>query len=83
MQQERPNAKSLTPEEIAHLEKLKAFVERALTDGKLSAAEMESINSLMWADGKISYEELRVVYETVEFITGDRTPEFDWRPYKR
>lgn len=83
MQQNRPNAKSLTPEEIAHLEKIKAFVERALSNGKLSLAEMESIKALMWADGRITYEELRVVHETVELITGDSIPELDWTPYKR
>ncbi|NEQ97007.1 MAG: hypothetical protein F6K30_09820 [Cyanothece sp. SIO2G6] len=83
MQQNRPNAKELSPEEIAHLGKLKAFVEQALNNGKLSVVEIESINAMIWTDGKVTYEELRVVRETVEFITGDSIPEREWQPYKR
>ncbi len=76
-----PNAKPLSSEEIAHLEKLKSVVERAIEDGKLSTYEIERINSILWADGKVTYEELRTVRETIKSTMGDDKPEVEWEPY--
>ncbi len=61
MEIERPNAKPLSPEELAHLEKLKSLVEKALEDGKFSTYEIDRIKSIIWSDGKVTYEELRMV----------------------
>lgn len=58
MKVERPNAKPPSPEEVKDLEKLKALIERAIADGRLSAQEMDSIKRAMNADGKVTCEEL-------------------------
>lgn len=68
---ERPNAKELTPEEVQHLEKLRTVVKTALTDGTLSEYEIDHIKSLIWADGKVTYEELRTLHETSHSVMGD------------
>ncbi|GET35964.1 MULTISPECIES: hypothetical protein [Microseira] len=60
----RPNAKNPTAEEIRQLEKLKAAIERATADGKVTRQELETIKAAEWADGKISVEELEL-YRTL------------------
>ncbi len=79
---ERPNAQPLSSEEIAHLETLRAVVEKALEDGRFSIYESERIQSLIWADGKVTYEELRTVNETVTSVMGNLLPELEWRSYR-
>lgn len=79
---ERPNVQPLSPEEIAHLKRLKSVVEKALEDGRFSIYESERIQSLIWSDGKVTYEELRTVNETVTSIMGDIPPELEWRSYR-
>lgn len=80
MEIERSGAKDLTPEEIQHLEKLKAVVETALADGVLNEGEIARIKSIIWADGKVTYEELRTLHETIQSLVGDGLPTLDWRP---
>ena len=75
---ERSDAKALTTEEIQHLEKLKAVVETALADGMLNESEIAHIKSIIWADGKVTYEELRTVHETMQALMGDEFPPLDW-----
>ncbi len=60
----RPNAKNLTPEEIRQLEHLKATIERATADGKVTRQELETIKAAEWADGKVSVQELEL-YRTL------------------
>ncbi|MEL6398701.1 MAG: hypothetical protein AAFO87_01575 [Cyanobacteria bacterium J06607_6] len=79
---ERPNAKPLSSEEIAHLATLRSVVEKALEDGRFSIYESERIQSLIWADGKVTYEELRTVNETVSSVMGNLLPELEWRSYR-
>ncbi|MEM1289853.1 MAG: hypothetical protein AAGH67_00055 [Cyanobacteria bacterium P01_H01_bin.162] len=79
---ERPNAQPLSSEEIAHLATLRSVVEKALEDGRLSIYESERIQSLIWADGKVTYEELRTVNETVVSMMGNLLPELEWRSYR-
>lgn len=75
---QRYSNKVLTPEDIAHLETLKSVVEKALEDGEFSVAEIDHIKSIIWADGKVTYEELRTVHETIETVMGDVSPELEW-----
>ena len=82
MEVNSPNKKPLTPEELAHLEKLKSVVEKALEDGRLSEGEIDHIKSLIWADGKVTSEELRTVNKTIKEVMGDIAPEMEWRPNK-
>ena len=79
MEVNSPNKKPLTAEELAHLEKLKSVVEKALEDGKFSEAEIAHIKSLIWADGKVTYEELRTIHQTIKDVMGDVVPEMEWR----
>ncbi|WP_026735127.1 hypothetical protein [Fischerella sp. PCC 9605] len=61
MEIQRPNAGELTPEEAKELEKVKAVIERAIADGKLTSAEIQTIRTAIWADKKVSVEELNLV----------------------
>ena len=79
---ERLNTKPLSSEEIAQLETLKSVVEKALEDGQFSIYESERVQSLIWADGKVTYEELRTVNETIISVMGDISPELEWRSYR-
>ncbi|MEM8780823.1 MAG: hypothetical protein AAGF26_18555 [Cyanobacteria bacterium P01_G01_bin.49] len=79
MEVNSPNQKPLTPEELAHLKKLKSVVEKALEDGRFSEAEIAHIKSIIWADGKVTYEELRTVNKTIKEVMGDVVPEMEWR----
>ena len=81
MRMERPNAKPLSPEERANLKTLKSVVERSLQDGRFSSDEIDRIWSIIRADRKVSYEELRVVNETIQAVTGNLLPEFEWIAY--
>lgn len=83
MEIHKPNAQPLSSEEIAHLEKLKSVVEKAMEDGKLSQSEVSQIKSLMWADGKITSEELRTLHTTIKSVMGHEAPNFEWEPYRR
>ena len=78
MKMERPNAKPLSAEDMVHLEKLKSVIEKALKDGEFSVDEIERIQSIIWADGKVTYEELRTIHETIQSVMGDIPPELEW-----
>lgn len=60
MKIERPNANSPTPEELQDLARLKKAIEQVTANGKVSKAECERIKGIMWADGKITPEELEL-----------------------
>ena len=78
MEIKRPNATPLTPEDLAHLETLKSVVEKALDDDKFSTYEIAHIKSILWSDGKVTYEELRTISETIHSVMGDIPPELEW-----
>ena len=78
MRIERPNAKPLSHEDLVHLETLKSVVEKALGNGMFSADDAERIKSIIWADGKVTYEELRTLHETIKSVTGIILPEIEW-----
>ena len=79
MEIERSNAKTLMPEAVQYLEKLKAVVAAALADGVLSEDEVTHVKSTIWADNQVTYEELRTVHETLKSLMGDELPLLDWR----
>lgn len=81
MKIERPNAKTLSPQEVAQLQILQSTVEKALDDGQFSITEIEQIKAIMWADGKVTYEELRTVRNTIHSVMGDVPPEYEWRSF--
>lgn len=81
MKIERLNAKPLSSEAITQLNTLKSVVEKALEDGQFSTYESERIHSLVWADGKVTYEELRTVRETINSVMGDIPPAVEWRSF--
>ena len=81
MEVNSPNSKPLSPEELSHLEHLKTLVKNALEDGYLSTDEIAHIKSIIWADGKVTYEELQTVHNTIKAVMGDELPEIEWRAY--
>jgi uncharacterized membrane protein YebE (DUF533 family) len=78
MKVERPNQKDLTPEEQAHLAKLKQMVEAALADGKVSQDEIQNIRAYIHADHKVTVDELRTINTTIRELLGDGTLEYNW-----
>jgi uncharacterized membrane protein YebE (DUF533 family) len=65
MERSTPKDKQPTPEESQELEKLKAIIERAIADGKLTGMEFDSIIAAMRADEKVSFEELQLVRKLI------------------
>jgi uncharacterized membrane protein YebE (DUF533 family) len=76
MQTDQPGAKEPTPDDLKDLETLKAVIDRAAADGKISKAEMDAIKATAWADGKITPEELQMYSELV--LEKIRTGELTW-----
>lgn len=74
----RCNNKIPSPVELQDLEKLKALIERAVADGKVTKYEMESIQAAMRADGKISFEELELCRELIWEKIKNGELEYDW-----
>jgi hypothetical protein len=58
MKIERPNTPDLSPGEAKELEHLKQVIERAIADGVITKAERDNINAIMWADKKVTPQEL-------------------------
>ena len=61
-----PQDKQPTPEELKELEKLKAIIEQATEDGKLTGAEFDRIKDAIRADKKVSFEELQLVRKLID-----------------
>ncbi|UZQ53719.1 hypothetical protein OOK60_14630 [Trichothermofontia sichuanensis B231] len=64
MEISRPQAPAPTPEELEDLEKLKAVIDRAVADGKITQGELAQIRSLTIHDGKITPQEVEL-YRTL------------------
>ena len=78
MKVERPNARELTPEEKQDLVKLKEMVKRAMADGKLSQEEIDTIRTAVYADRKVTIEELHAIDDTIREVIGDAELEYEW-----
>ncbi|MEG4215689.1 hypothetical protein QUA27_09205 [Microcoleus sp. Pol14C6] len=74
----RSSDKQPTTEETRQLEKLQVQIERAVADGKISKQEMEDIKRTIWADGKVSVEELELyrIFVTDRIVAGELEYEF-------
>ncbi|MEB3177969.1 MAG: hypothetical protein VKL59_02845 [Nostocaceae cyanobacterium] len=66
MKVSRPNAKELTPQELQQLERLKVVIKNATADGKLSRKELDDIQAAMFADKKVSLEELQLYSKLIQ-----------------
>ena len=60
-----PKGKEPTPEELKELEKLKAIIESAIADGKLTEMEFDRIKAAIRADQKVSFEEIQLVRKLI------------------
>lgn len=60
-----------------HLANLKALVQNAIADGKLSRSEMDEIRAALFADGKLTMEEIELVRDVMKAGLGDGHLEFD------
>jgi uncharacterized membrane protein YebE (DUF533 family) len=80
MKMERPNAVPPSPEDLKDLAKLRAIIERAIADGKLTRQEMESIQLEIRADGKVTFEELelcrKLIWEKIR--NGELEHDYSW-----
>lgn len=79
MEVNSPNQKPLSPQELEHLAYLKSVVKKSLEDGSFSTDEIDRIKSIIWADGKVTYEELQTLHNTIKEVMGDELPELEWR----
>jgi len=61
MEIERPGTGQLSLDELQELEKLKAVIEQASTDGILSKSERDNISAIIYRDKKVSPQELDLV----------------------
>ncbi len=64
MEISRPQAPAPTPEELEDLEKLKAVIDRAVADGKITQGELAQIRAVTTHDGKITPQEVEL-YRTL------------------
>ncbi len=53
-----PNREELTEEEQLELDKLQAIIEQAVADGVITRGERDRIYHAIWADGKVTSQEL-------------------------
>lgn len=83
MEVSRADDKPLTDEDMAHLKHLKTVVEKALENGAFSVAQIDQIKSIIWADGKVTYEELHTISETIKEVMGDDQPGLEWLSYQK
>jgi len=54
-----------TPEMAAELTRLKTLIERAVSDGRISPAEMAQIKKQIAADGQVTFQELELYRQLV------------------
>ncbi|WP_448573619.1 hypothetical protein [Trichothermofontia sp.] len=64
MEISRPQAAAPTPEELEDLDKLKAVIDRAVADGKITQGELAQIRQVATHDGKITPQEMEL-YRTL------------------
>ncbi|WP_448561734.1 hypothetical protein [Trichothermofontia sp.] len=76
MEISRPNAPVPTPEELEDLDKLKAVIDRAVADGKITQGELAQIRQVVTHDGKITPQEVKL-YRTL-IIEKINTGELAW-----
>ena len=57
--------REITAEELQELEKLKAIIERAIADGKLTSTEFETIKAAIRTDQRVSFAELQLVKQLI------------------
>jgi len=65
-----------TAAELQDLDKLKKIIDHAVADGIISASELKAMKTQVWADGKITPEELDMYQELV--ISKIRSGELEW-----
>ncbi len=73
-----PDEPAPTPEEERDFERLRAAIETAIADGKLSQTEIENIKSIAWADGKITRRELELYRTLISDKVAKGELEFEW-----
>jgi uncharacterized membrane protein YebE (DUF533 family) len=61
MEIEKPNQPPLTDEDLQHLEKLQALLEKAIADGIITPQELNAIKVQIKSNGKVMIEELDLV----------------------
>ncbi|NEO32306.1 MAG: hypothetical protein F6K36_18110 [Symploca sp. SIO3C6] len=61
-----PNHKELTPEELQELEKFRTIIERATADGVITRGERETITAAMYADNKVTVQELAMIRTLIQ-----------------
>lgn len=73
-----PNRSELTVEEQQELEKLRAIIAKATTDGIITKGERDRISATMRADGKVTPEELELVKTLInqKVRTGELTLDY-------
>lgn len=65
MEIDQPNTTPPSLKELQDLEKLKAIIEHATADGKLTEAELQTIKTAIQKDRKISPQELNLVQKLI------------------
>lgn len=61
MEIKRPNQAPLTEDDLQHLAKLEALLEKAIADGIVTRYELDAIKVQIASNGKVMIEELELV----------------------
>ncbi|TVQ48098.1 MAG: hypothetical protein EA365_02255 [Gloeocapsa sp. DLM2.Bin57] len=80
MKIEKPNQQPLTKEDLQNLDKLKALIEKCVSDGYLSQDEMKMIKDFIRADGKVTTEELELCQKLIWDKIQSGELQYDWTP---
>lgn len=65
MEIERLNNAPLTEDDLQHLEKLEALLEKSIADGVITRQELNAIKVQIAANGKVMIEELDLVRQLI------------------
>ena len=61
-----PSSQEPTPEELKELEKLRAIIERSTADGVLTKGERETISAAIYADKKVTRQEMEILRTLIQ-----------------
>ena len=73
-----PNARQPSEAERQSLERLRSLLNRATNDGKISRQELDRIRGEMFADRKVTVDELTLFRHLVQDRLNRGELEYDW-----
>ncbi|NEQ45367.1 MAG: hypothetical protein F6K00_18250 [Leptolyngbya sp. SIOISBB] len=63
---------------MAHLKTLQSVIEKALEDDQFEAVDIDPIQPIIWADGKVTDTGIRTIHDTIHVVMGAVEPSLSW-----